>query len=137
VSRDGTRVAMLVEEQVGKEKRTSLRVGLIERGEQLRIRGLRQVQTNYAKLSDLSWSGMSELVMLVRNTTDEVNQVLRVSVDGWQTSLVNDAPAAPAALEAAPGRPLIVVDESKELFVQDDRPPWRKLGQALRPTYAG
>jgi hypothetical protein len=137
VSRDGTRVAMLVEEKVGKEKRTSLRVGLIERGEQLRIRGLRQVRTDYAKLSDLSWSGMSELVMLVRNTNDEVNQVLRVSVDGWQTSLVNDAPAAPAALEAAPGRPLIVVDESKELFVQDDRPPWRNVGQALRPTYAG
>ncbi|GAB3420653.1 MtrAB system accessory lipoprotein LpqB [Flindersiella endophytica] len=137
VSRDGTRVAMLVEKKVGKETRSSLLVGLIERGEQLRIRGLREVETGYAQLSDLSWSGTSELVMLVRNTTDEVNDVLRVSVDGWQTSLVNDAPAAPMTLEAAPGRPLIVVDESKVLFVQDDRPPWNNLGQALRPAYAG
>lgn len=137
VSRDGTRVALLVERKVGKTTRTSLQVGLVERGEQLRIRGLREVETGYARLSHLSWSETTELVVLVKNTTDEVSQVLRVTVDGSQKSLVNDAPVAPAAVTAAPGQPLIVVDEEKQLYVQDERAPWELLGQARLPTYAG
>lgn len=136
VSRDGMMVAALVG-QAPKSDRTQAFVGVVERdtGTPV-IRHLRALETGYSQVTDIAWSDHAEVVVVGEDSVS-TSHVAKVRVDGSLVEPVNDAPAAPVAVAATPGRPLLVVDAAGDLYLEDERAPWHSLGRAVQPTYPG
>lgn len=136
VSRDGMMVAALVGRDPASD-RTHAYVGLVERDTRTPVlRNLRALQTGYSQVTDIAWSDHAEVVVVGEDSVS-TSHVARVRVDGSLVEPVNDAPAAPVAVAAAPGRPLIVVDAEGGVYLEDERAPWRSLGRAVQPVYPG
>lgn len=138
VSRDGTRVATLVQErgERGVES-TALMVGLVDHGKRPAIRDVRELPIEYTTATDLAWSDVDELLVVGREA-DEPNGLATVTVDGARVESVNDAPPlAPESIAAAPGQPLLVVTSEGELDRRDPEYGWVTLETARLPAYPG
>ena len=134
VSRDGARVALLVEE----DSVTVLKVGYVDRGSGLAVRGLREVPTGMSAMSDLAWSDITQLTVLGTAQGDQ-GRLVQVPVDG---SDQKELPIAQSveAVAAAPGSSIMVsAGEGQQLYVHDSETDygWRVLERAWAPAYPG
>ncbi|HEY6739289.1 MAG TPA: LpqB family beta-propeller domain-containing protein [Actinopolymorphaceae bacterium] len=134
VSRDGTRLATIVE-QDGVD---SLVVGRIDRGSRPAVREPVTIplQTKLASLIDLGWSEITELVVLGLDDSDQ-SHVLRVAVDGSMQREYDGAPQA-RQLAASPGQPILLAGGRDGLLQRPHEEfGWTALGSATLPAYPG
>ncbi|REF37540.1 LpqB family beta-propeller domain-containing protein [Thermasporomyces composti] len=132
VSREGARVAALVEES----GRTNLYVGRIERGDAMNaIRGLRQIRVPLTSMTDLAWADLDRIVVLGREGESPARPTL-VSVDGSQVEFLGSGPNA-HALAAAPGQPVLLAAEDGRLYVEHSDYRWAVRGEGTCPAYPG
>ncbi|MFI5809281.1 LpqB family beta-propeller domain-containing protein [Streptomyces sp. NPDC051561] len=97
VSADGVRAALLVVDGKGKDARTTLKVGRVERGgtqerPEVRIAGLRSAAPQMEQVTAMSWAGPSRMVVVGREAGG-VQQMRYVQTDG-STSAAGLLPGA-------------------------------------------
>lgn len=139
VSRDGVRIAVVA----GAGTKRRLLVGrVVDRAGALRVVGLRDVAPNVADVRDLSWDSATSLVVLGQIAS--ITTPVRVAVDGSSVTLVNKLGlelSAPAAVAAAPRRPLVVgavFERSTVLFRDNGARLVREQGiVGVEPFYPG
>lgn len=136
VSRDGTRVAALVQSDTASPS-TELVVGLVDYGGRTTVRDVREIPIDFTTATDLAWSDVDQMLVVGRGG-HEPNGLAWVSIDGSSFEPVNDAPPlAPEAIAAAPNQPLLVVTGKRELARRDPMYGWAPMGKATLPAYPG
>jgi hypothetical protein len=131
VSREGTRVAVLVDE----DGVTRLLMGRIEHDDSLAIRGLRELPVEMTSMNDLAWSGFDE-VAVVGSDEESGPRPALVSVDGSEVVELSSAPNA-RTLAATPDQPLLLGGEDGHLHLEDKNYLWTDQGVATCPAYPG
>ncbi|HZC26608.1 MAG TPA: LpqB family beta-propeller domain-containing protein, partial [Actinopolymorphaceae bacterium] len=131
VSRDGARVAVLVE----RSGQTRLLFGRVHRGDGLTIRGLRQVPVAMASMTDLAWAGLDRVAVIGADHGSSPRPTI-VSVDGSQVDPLNAGPDA-REVAAAPDQPVLLTGEDGHLHLQGTTYLWSDKGEGTCPAYPG
>ena len=130
VSRDGTRMALLVQ----RGSRVEPMVARVERGaDRVRVAAPRRVDQSLTESLDLVWGDANTLVVLGSSGSTSL-EVLRFSV-GTATVRRVGAPVGAVTIAAAPGRAMLVGAAGK-VYVNSGA-SWNLVGVAADPTYPG
>jgi hypothetical protein len=102
VSRDGTRVAVAVQDTTGN---SHLLVGLVvKNGNGIRLEGFRDAAPGFTQVTDCAWLDANTLVGI--GAQKGAVQVFTASVDGYQVTQLPTL-ANPITIAAAPGKPVL------------------------------
>jgi hypothetical protein len=130
VSPDGSRIALVLDGDVY--------VGIVLRDPEdtgASIEGLRRVQLEERSVTRVTWSGLTELAVLVHET-GKIAQPFRVGLGGSDLSPGGPVPGA-VELAAAPSQELAVSTEERILRRQSATLRWDEVGSAFAPAYPG
>ncbi|MGH3490607.1 MAG: LpqB family beta-propeller domain-containing protein [Actinopolymorphaceae bacterium] len=131
VSREGARVAALVEE----DGVTRLLMGRIERGDTIAIRGLRELPVTMTSMTDVAWSDFDQVAVTGADEESPPRPAL-VSVDGSEVVELTSGPNS-RTLAAAHDQPLLLGGEDGHLHLEDKNYLWTDQGAATSPAYPG
>lgn len=114
VSRDGTRVALVVRSTTGSQ----LWVGRVERSDRgVTIAGLYPVAPNVQPAADgVAWASATSLAILATSSGSEIVTAWLVDVDGWDAT-IQQVPFDASSLTAAPNQPLAIGTKSRQVEV--------------------
>jgi hypothetical protein len=133
MSRDGSRVALVVSTAAGSELDLAT---VVPSGSALAFRAPRVVIPATSDVSGVAWAEADELVTTV-SAPNGRRSVVRVGTNGYQVDDLSGPglPASPDQVAAAPGARLLAASVAGTWRLNGSR--WRKVSTARVPYYAG
>jgi two-component system sensor histidine kinase MtrB len=131
VARDGVRVAVVVGDKAGGR---NLLVGRIERGENLKLDGLRRVESTLVDVVDVAWADADRMAVLGQEPNGVV-QPLIVDADGSVRRAAGSLSGL-VRIAAAPGKPLVAGTSDGTIWLDTDV-GWQTVGKGFDPAYPG
>ena len=132
MSRDGTRVALVITTRAGNELELAT---VVRSGDQIAFRGFRLVLPPTSEVSGVAWANADQIV--TTTSTRSGRGVVEVATDGYQTQDLSGAglPSDVTDVAAAPGQHVLAADPNGTWQLAGQR--WRKASDARAPGYAG
>jgi hypothetical protein len=139
VSRDGSRVAVVVDRRGGGE----LLLGRVERGvvgsdpnspNSVTLSGLHRIEFSLANVEDVSWADAEHLALLAR-APGAARQPYLVALDGGPRQLSGSLPGL-SAIAAGPDLPLLGGTRDGRVW-RDAGVGWLLIGRGSSPAYPG
>jgi hypothetical protein len=135
VSRDGTRVAVIVKAASSQPQLLVGRVVKTDSGESLD--GFYPVAPDLTPVADgVAWASSSQLEVLATKAGAAAPSVLSVGVDGWQQTIVPESRPDATAIAVAPNQALVAATKDDEIVVFRNG-SWDVIGPGSAPTYPG
>lgn len=134
VSRDGTRVAAITEE----DGERSLELGRVTvDGDQVTVGGFIELARELEDVLDVSWRSADQLVILGSRDRG-TSQAFLVSLDGGTPpASTGTSVAGMVTISGAPGQPLIAGTDDGSVWISNDRLSWQNVAEGTAPTFPG
>lgn len=134
VSRDGTRVAVVVD----RGNASHLLLGRIERsGDSVAIGGFVPLATGLARILDVAWRDVEELAVLGKDPEGTFGPYT-VDVDGSRVAASAAVPSERVVeLAAHPGAPTLAATADGQIWLFRDDMSWELLASGTDPVYPG
>ena len=134
VSRDGTRVAAITEE----DGERSLELGRVTvDGDQVAVGGFIELARELEEVLDVSWRSADQLVILGSRDRG-TSQAFLVSLDGGTPpASTGTSVAGMVTISGAPGQPLIAGTDDGSVWISNDRLSWQNVAEGTAPTFPG
>ena len=134
VSRDGTRVAAITEE----DGERSLELGRVTvDGDQVTVGGFIELARELEEVLDVSWRSADQLVILGSRDRG-TSQAFLVSLDGGTPpASTGTSVAGMVTISGAPGQPLIAGTDDGSVWISNDRLSWQNVAEGTAPTFPG
>lgn len=133
-SRDGTRVAVLVEEG----DTSGLYVGRVtEKDGDVRLDRLKPLGSDLTEVTDVAWRGADQLAVLGKRGGAVLGYLVRLDGNAESTSASAPPGADMKTIAAAPGQPLLSGAEDDRIWMTNDRVTWQRVTDGTNPVYPG
>ncbi|WP_106583604.1 LpqB family beta-propeller domain-containing protein [Murinocardiopsis flavida] len=133
-SRDGTRVAVLLEE----DDTSRLYVGRVtEHDGEVRLDRFKPLGSDLTEVTDVAWRGADQLAVLGKRGGAVLGYLVRLDGNAESTSASAPPGADMKTIAAAPGQPLLSGAEDDRIWMTNDRVTWQRITDGTNPVYPG